>query len=130
MAFKKKRYKLNPAKDIQRVIVKSTKRENYPASVTEQSNERNVREILSNKACGTHMGLWLLVPEYLRLGAWDLLNGCFGKSAGNHLDSRMALQLVNESALCVNRIRKKDSLCHQGFSLVNGLHFLATDETT
>jgi len=75
------------------------------------------------------MGLWLLVPEYLRLGAWDLLSGCFAKSAGKHLDARMALQLVNESALCVNRIRKKDSLCHQGFSLVNGLHFLAADET-
>lgn len=129
MAFKKKLYKLNPAKDIQPVIVQSTKRENHPASVTEQSNERNVREMLSNKVCGTHMGLWLLVPEYLRLGAWDLLNGCFAKSAGNHLDARMALQLVNESALCVNRVRKKDSLCHQGFSLVNGLHFLAADET-
>src|SRR6266566_7061675 len=113
MDFKKKLYKLNPDKDIQPVIVQSTKRENHPASVTEQSNERNVREMLSNKVCGTHMGLWLLVPEYLRLGAWDLLNGCFSKSADNHLDARLALQLVNESALCVNRVRKKDSLCHQ-----------------
>ena len=79
MVSKKKLYKLNPAKDIQPVIVQSTKRESHPALVTEQSNERKVREILSNKVCGTHMGLWLLIPEYLRLGAWDLLNGCFAK---------------------------------------------------
>lgn len=75
------------------------------------------------------MGLWLLVPEYLRLGAWDLLQGCFSKTANDSLDARIAFQLVNESALCVNRIRKKDSLCNQGFSLVNGLSFLAADET-
>jgi hypothetical protein len=74
------------------------------------------------------MGLWLLIPEYLRLGAWDLLRGVFDQQGGS-LHSRLALQMVNESALCVNRIRKKDSLCHQGFSLVNGLSFLATDES-
>jgi len=128
MAFKKKLYELNPAKDTRAVIVQSTKREKYEVTVSEQSNERRVREMLSDKVCGTHMGLWLLVPEYLRLGDWDLLHGCFAKSAGDHLDARMALQLVNESALCVNRIRKRDFLCHQGFSLVNGLHFLAADE--
>lgn len=94
-----------------------------------QSNERLVREILSNKLSGTHMGLWLLVPEYLRLGAWDLLQGCFSRTANDNLNARIALQLVNEAALCVNRIRKKDSLCNQGFSLVNGLSFLAADET-
>lgn len=74
------------------------------------------------------MGLWLLVPEYLRLGAWDLIRGIFDQQGGS-IQSRIALQMVNESALCVNRIRKKDSLCHQGFSLVNGLSFLATDES-
>lgn len=40
----------------------------------------------------------------------------------------MALQLVNESAMCANRIRQKNALCSQGFSLVNGLSFLASDE--
>lgn len=93
-----------------------------------QSNERYVREILSNKLSGTHMGLWLLVPEYLRLGAWDLLQGCFSKASNDNLDARITLQLVNEAALCVNRVRKRDSLCNQGFSLVNGLSFLAADE--
>lgn len=74
------------------------------------------------------MGLWLLVPEYLRLGAWDLIKGVFDNES-HPLSSQLALQMVNESALCVHRIRKKDSLCHQGFSLVNGLSFLATDES-
>lgn len=73
------------------------------------------------------MGLWLLVPEYLRLGGWDLVRGLFRD--GDDIAARLAMQMVNESALCVNRVRKKDSLCHQGFSLVNGLSFLATDES-
>lgn len=94
-----------------------------------QSNERYVREILANKLSGTHMGIWLMVPEYLRLGAWDLLKGSFSPENNNDLDARLAMQLVNESALCVNRIRKKDSLCNQGFSIANGLSFLTADET-
>lgn len=94
-----------------------------------QSNERYVREILANKLSGTHMGIWLMVPEYLRMGAWDLLQGLFSGGNNNDLNARMAMQLVNESALCVNRIRKKDSLCNQGFSIANGLSFLTADET-
>ena len=95
--------------------------------VTVRNNERYLREMLSDKVSGSHMGLWLLVPEYLRLGAWDLVGGLFGDRGD--IPARLAMQMVNESALCVNRIRKKDSLCHQGFSLVNGLSFLATDES-
>src|SRR6266705_2767706 len=72
MAFKKKLYQLNP-NETKAVVIHQTKREKRKASVTMHSNERYVREILSNKLSGTHMGLWLLVPEYLRLGAWDLL---------------------------------------------------------
>ena len=41
---------------------------------------------------------------------------------------RIALQLVNESALCINRVRKKSSLGNQGFQLLNGMGRLATDE--
>lgn len=94
-----------------------------------QSNERCVREILSNKLSGTHLGLWLLVPEYLRLGTWDLLGGSFKRTSSNDLDARIAMQMVNEAALCLNRVRQRGSLCNQGFSLVNGLSFLAADET-
>jgi hypothetical protein len=129
MAFKKKLYLLNPNKESRAVVVQNTKREQCEVKVTEQSNERNVREMLASKVSGTHMGLWLLVPEYLRLGAWDLLKGCFSPSANDNINAAIAMQLVNESALCVNRIRKKDSLCNQGFCLVNGLPFLAADET-
>lgn len=83
--------------------------------------------MLSQKVSGTCAGPWLLVPELLRLGCWDLLKGWTG---GTDMDfePRMALQLVNESALCINRIRKKNSLGHQGFQLVNGMGRLVTDE--
>jgi hypothetical protein len=127
--FKKKLYELNPHKDGKPVVIQQTKREIRKASVTMQSNERYVRQILSDKLSGTHLGLWLLVPEYLRLGAWDLLQGCFSKTTNGDLNTRIALQMVNESALCVNRLRERGSLCNQGFSLVNGLSFLAADET-
>jgi len=38
------------------------------------------------------------------------------------------MQIVNESALCSNRIRKSNYLANQGFELVNGLGFLASDQ--
>src|SRR5450432_1111299 len=129
MAFKKKLYELNPNKDTKAVVIHQTKRQKRKALITVQSNERYVREILANKLSGTQLGLWLLVPQYLRLGAWDLLKGCFSKTTNDDLNARIAFQLVNESALCVDRLRKRDSLCNQGFSLVNGLSFLAADET-
>lgn len=129
MVFKKKLYRLNPEKEGKAVVVQKTKREKYQASVTAQSNERQVREMLSNKLSGTHLGLWLLIPEHLRLGTWDLLRGSFSSETQDDLNARIALQMVNESALCVNRTRPKGSLCHQGLSLANGLSFLAADET-
>lgn len=125
MAFKKKLHRLNPSDAVQ-VDIQQTKREKVAAQVTPENNERYLREMLANKVSGSHMGLWLLVPEYLRLGAWDLLRGLFPGSGD--IPARLAMQTVNESALCINRIRRKDSLCHQGFSLVNGLSFLAADE--
>ncbi|NJM16088.1 MAG: hypothetical protein HC896_12590 [Bacteroidales bacterium] len=68
-----------------------------------------------------------MVPEFLRLGVWDLLKG-WTKRGDIDFDPRIALQLVNESALCVNRVRKKNSLGHQGFQLANGMGRLVTDE--
>ena len=96
--------------------------------MNEQSNERLVRDQLAHKVSGSHLGMWLLIPEYLRLGAWDLLQGLFIKSPHQLLSARMGLQLVNEAALCENRVRARNTLCNQGFSLANGLSFLATDE--
>ena len=63
------------------------------------------------------------------LGAWDLLRGLFKKPEDQSLSARQGLQLVNEAALCENRIRPRITLCNQGFALANGLSYLATDET-
>jgi hypothetical protein len=72
------------------------------------------------------MGIWLLIPEYLRLGAWDLLKS-WSAMSDERVEPRLALQLINESALCVNGIRMKRSLSQKGFELANGLPFVATD---
>lgn len=83
--------------------------------------------MLTQKVSGTSAGLWLLVPELHRLGAWDLLKGWTGGHDFD-LDPRIALQMVNESALCINRARKQNSLGHQGFQLANGMGRLVTDQ--
>ena len=44
------------------------------------------------------------------------------------IEPRIAMQIVNEAFLCKNRIRRKNYISHQGFELLNGLDFLATDE--
>jgi len=72
------------------------------------------------------MGLWLLVPEHLRLGTWDLLRG-WTHQPTPHVATRLALQLVHEAALCVTGVRQSRSLTQKGFELVNGLPFIATD---
>ena len=92
-----------------------------------KQNEREFREMLAQKVSGTSVGLWLLIPEYLRLGTWDTLRAWSGERSWD-IDTRMAMQLVNESALCINRVRKKNSLGHQGFQLANGMGRLVTDE--
>jgi len=75
---------------------------------------------------GNLVGLWLLIPEHLRLGTWDLLCGWTGM-APNTVQPRLALQLVNEAALCVTGVRQSRSLSQKGFELANGLHFVASD---
>ena len=83
--------------------------------------------MLSKKVSGTTVGMWLLIPGLLKLGAWDILKGWTGKQDID-IEPRIALQLVNESALCVNRVRRKNSLNHQGFQLLNGMSRLVSDE--
>lgn len=93
-----------------------------------RQRERDVRQLLADKISGNLVGLWLLLPEYLRLGTWDLLKSWTTRSE-ERVEPRLALQLVNESALCVNGIRMKRSLSQRGFELANGLPFVATDAT-
>ena len=68
----------------------------------------------------------MLVPEFLRLGIWHLLRGWTRKLAPE-VGPRLALQLVNEAALCVTGVRAKRCLSQKGFELANGLPFVATD---
>lgn len=88
--------------------------------------ERSFRESLSKKISGTLVGLWFLAAEHLRLGSWDLIKGYTG-CADADIEPRIAMQIVNEAALCSNRVRKANYITHQGFELLNGLGFLVTD---
>jgi len=91
-----------------------------------QSIERKACQLLANKISGNLAGIWLLIPEYLRLGIWDLLKS-WTRVADNRLEGRLALQLINEAALCVTGIREKRTLSQKGFEVANGLPFVATD---
>ncbi len=71
--------------------------------------------------------MWLLVPEHLRLGSWELLRRWSGDLAEGAWAPRLALHLVHEAALCRASLRQDRSLRHKGFELVNGLPFLPTD---
>lgn len=72
------------------------------------------------------LGLWLLAPEHLRLGTWDVL--CrWAQQPTERVEPRLALQLVHEAALCVTGIRYSRHLSQRGFELLNGLPFVASD---
>lgn len=90
------------------------------------SLERGVRQLLADKVSGNLVGLWLLVPEHLRLGTWDLLCGWSGQPGGR-VEPRLALQLVHEAALCNTGLRHRRALSQRGFELANGLPFVASD---
>ena len=72
------------------------------------------------------VGLWLLAPEHLRLGTWDLLCGWTGASPGSPAP-RLAMQMVHEAALCVSGLREQHCLTQNDFELLNGLGFVASD---
>ena len=61
------------------------------------SLERQVRQLLADKISGNQVGIWLLAPEHLRLGTWDLLCA-WSQCSGQTLWPRMALHLVHEAA--------------------------------
>ena len=91
-----------------------------------RSLERGVRQLLADKISGNLVGLWLLVPEHLRLGTWDLLR-TWTNAAGEHVEPRLAMQLVHEAALCLTGLRQQRALSQRGFEVLNGLPFLASD---
>lgn len=88
--------------------------------------ERNVRQLLADKISGNMVGIWLLVPEFLRLGVWDLACVWSGDRTGRSVDPRLAMHIINEAALCFN-VRARHGLSQKGFELVNGLPFIPAD---
>jgi hypothetical protein len=105
----------------------STRQLQRQVRVDAQSLEREVRQLLADKVSGNLLGLWLLVPEHLRLGAWDLVRQWTGEPGHNALAPRLALHLIHEAALCRPSLRYARSLRHKGFELAHGLSFLPAD---
>jgi hypothetical protein len=110
-----------------KVATHRTKAKERDEIATPAAIEGGVRQLLANKVSGTLVGLWLLIPELLRLGVWDLLSGWTGALTAE-LAPRLAMQLVTEAALCVGGVRERRCLSQRGFELANGLPFVATDE--
>lgn len=91
-----------------------------------KSLERQVRQLLADKISGNQIGIWLLLPEHLRLGTWDLLTVWSGLPP-ERVEPRLALHLVNEAAMCLCSFRQRRTLSQKGFELANGLPFVPTD---
>jgi len=83
--------------------------------------------LLADKISGNQVGIWLLVPEHLRLGTWDLLCGWSG-AGPETLPPRLALQIVHEAALCRINLRCGRTLSQKGFELANGLPWVGSDQ--
>jgi hypothetical protein len=126
-AFKKKLHKCRPDLQPRQVEAQITQQVRRAVDADPRSLERGVRQRLADKINDNTLGLWLLVPEHLRLGSWDLLCGWTGRDTAQ-LEPRLALQLIHEAALCSNGIRQRRALSLRGFEVLNGLPFLATDQ--
>jgi hypothetical protein len=133
LAFKKKLYSCRPrhgAADAERFVESQhSRRRTKQVAGDSVSIERGVRQMLADKVTGHLVGLWLLVPEHLRLGTWDLVRHWTGQPT-ERLEPRLALQLVHEAALCSAGIRRDRTMTNRGgFELVNGLPFIGSDPT-
>ena len=124
--MQKKLYACRPKCALQQIETQRTRRKQRTEPCDPASLERQVRQLLADKISGNQVGIWLLAPEHLRLGTWDLLCA-WSQSSGQALWPRMALHLVHEAALCVNSLRHQRSLTQKGFELSNGLPFVPTD---
>ncbi|MDA1142092.1 MAG: hypothetical protein O3B01_26320 [Planctomycetota bacterium] len=125
-AYKKKLYKLKPNRKPCDVETFRTTKKTRIEQADAGRLEREVRQLLANKISGNMVGLWLLIPEHLRLGTWDLLRSWCCQPADS-VYPRLALQLVHEAALCSSGIRDARHFSQRGFELTNGLPFVASD---
>ena len=80
-----------------------------PEPCDPRSLERGVRQLLADKISGNLVDLWLLVPEHLRPGIWDLLCARANHSA-DRAEPCLAMQLVHVAALCLSGIRRQRAL--------------------
>jgi hypothetical protein len=87
---------------------------------------RGVRPLLADTISGTMVGLWLLLPDHLRLGTWQVVRGWTGQP-GERIEPRMALQLIHAAAFCVAGVREKRTLRQQGVARLNGLPVVVAD---
>jgi hypothetical protein len=83
--------------------------------------------LLADKVSGNQVGIWLLLPEHLRLGTWDLLVGWTGCPT-EAVQPRLALQIIHEAALCHCNLRCGRTLSQKGFEIANGLPFVGSDQ--
>ena len=125
-ACKKKLYALNPANPPQFVQAQRTRKKQREVPADPKSLERQVRQMLADKVSGNQIGIWLLLPEHLRLGTWDLMRSWSGLPP-DRVEPRLALHLVNEAAMCLCSYRRRRTLSQKGFELANGLPFVPTD---
>jgi hypothetical protein len=109
------------------VQVQRTRSKQLTSPADPVSLERQVRQLLADKVSGNQVGIWLLLPEHLRLGTWDLLVRWSGQPP-QRLEPRLGLHLVNEAAFCLCSYRYRRTLSQKGFELANGLPFVPTDQ--
>ena len=87
--LQKKLYACRPKSGPQQIQTQRTRRKQRTEPCDPASLERAVRQLLADKISGNQVGIWLLAPEHLRLGTWDLLCA-WSHSGGQTLWPRMA----------------------------------------
>ena len=103
--------------------VQRTRSQQRTSSADPASLERQVRQLLADKVSGNQVGIWLLLPEHLRLGTWDLLVRWSGQPP-QRLEPRLGLHLVNEAAFCLCSYRYRRTLSQKGFEVVIWFEFV------
>src|SRR5260370_40155419 len=97
-AKKKNPYDLDPPPPPQFVQTQRTRKKQRSLPADPKSLERQIRQALADKISGNQVGVWLLLPEHLRLGTWDLMRSWSG-GPPERVEPLLALHLVNEAAI-------------------------------
>jgi hypothetical protein len=127
-AYKKKLYALNPQKPHSAPLLTQRTGKRQRLEPTDPASlQRQVRQLLADKISGNQVGVWLLLPEHLRLGTWDLLCGWSG-AGPQEVAPRLALQIIHEAALCHSNLRCGRTLSQKGFEVANGLPWVGSDQ--